>query len=428
MTIELADAERETPGARDLTSGVVEMPRKRRAGRRRTPKRGKPRNGGRGGGRPPIQLEFLFREEIAARYGEYEEILRWAMERIENLDQFLWQEVRNRSLNYVMACLELSGLRYFPERVCLRMLRHIMTWPRHEVLTLLKRKPIDRHFTRALFRLRRYPRLEALDDLLEVISSEKKRRILSMIQSDGWEFVEALRQVPEWMISLRLAKLLYVEVIYGHCVTDVISSTVLNAPAQWRESIAVSLKSASTPSELRALATRWKLKLTLNKPFPPPPIAGDEHLAPISSGADLAREGREMKNCVAEYAEGVIAGRYYFYRWLGSERATVRIISCQDGEWALNKCLGRENKMLTWDTERKIRDAVERMSGRADSKPAQAASQQKDQQRFDLMETMIRIMSLVYAVLITVMMAMWIAALAWLGGGLLWTLLFGENF
>ncbi|NEX23024.1 hypothetical protein G3480_22445 [Thiorhodococcus mannitoliphagus] len=60
--------------------------------------------------------------------------------------------------------------------------------------------------------------------------------------------------------------------------------------------------------------------------FPPPPLPGTPVIQPILNADDLAKEGRDMRHCVASYAGRVRNRRCYIYRLLEPERATIEIV------------------------------------------------------------------------------------------------------
>jgi len=91
--------------------------------------------------------------------------------------------------------------------------------------------------------------------------------------------------------------------------------------------------------------------------FPPPPLPGTEHILPITSAADLRREGRAQHNCVGSYAESVLNGKIYVYRVLKPERATLSIRPGFGGAWFISelKCTcnrdtskGTRGTVLEW--------------------------------------------------------------------------------
>ena len=59
--------------------------------------------------------------------------------------------------------------------------------------------------------------------------------------------------------------------------------------------------------------------------YPPPPIPGNEHIEPIRRVTELHNEGWTMQHCIASYADDVAANRYYIYRVLKPERATLAL-------------------------------------------------------------------------------------------------------
>ncbi|MBF0287844.1 MAG: PcfJ domain-containing protein [SAR324 cluster bacterium] len=60
--------------------------------------------------------------------------------------------------------------------------------------------------------------------------------------------------------------------------------------------------------------------------FPPPPIAGIPGvIEPITCRSELAKEGLEMKNCLASYTHAVAEGKCYIYKVLFPERASLEI-------------------------------------------------------------------------------------------------------
>jgi hypothetical protein len=61
------------------------------------------------------------------------------------------------------------------------------------------------------------------------------------------------------------------------------------------------------------------------RPFPPPPLPGNEVIQPLRSEEELVEEGRLMGHCVASYAAEVRSGRSYIYRVVSPERATLEI-------------------------------------------------------------------------------------------------------
>ena len=57
--------------------------------------------------------------------------------------------------------------------------------------------------------------------------------------------------------------------------------------------------------------------------YPPPPVPGTPDIIPITDSKSLALEGRIQHHCVGSYHRAILGARYYVYRVLRPERATL---------------------------------------------------------------------------------------------------------
>ncbi len=57
--------------------------------------------------------------------------------------------------------------------------------------------------------------------------------------------------------------------------------------------------------------------------YPPPPVPGTPDIIPITNSRDLALEGRIQHHCVGSYHRAILGERYYVYRVMQPERATL---------------------------------------------------------------------------------------------------------
>jgi hypothetical protein len=83
--------------------------------------------------------------------------------------------------------------------------------------------------------------------------------------------------------------------------------------------------------------------------WPPPPLSGTESIVPISSYDMLRKEGKSQRNCIAGYWRS-IAGekpRYYAYRVLKPQRATLMIVKRAGGSWMLQEAKVANNKPIS---------------------------------------------------------------------------------
>lgn len=111
-----------------------------------------------------------------------------------------------------------------------------------------------------------------------------------------------------------------------------------------------SLRAVSAPPGFSAWCDKWEMRLVEHVQFPAPPFVPVSHLQPIDSFDALRREGRDMRNCVADHVSDVVSGRTYFYRWRGAERATVMIERNEKGGWRVAEILGRNNREVQEQT------------------------------------------------------------------------------
>lgn len=80
-------------------------------------------------------------------------------------------------------------------------------------------------------------------------------------------------------------------------------------------------------------------------PLPRPPMPGiKDCIVPLCVKAELLAEGRIQKNCVASYAERVIAGECYIYRVLHPSRATLSVSLQSDGNWEIEELKASSNR------------------------------------------------------------------------------------
>lgn len=93
-----------------------------------------------------------------------------------------------------------------------------------------------------------------------------------------------------------------------------------------------------------------------NKPYPAPPITGIEHIEPIMNSQGLRDESEQQRHCVASYHSEIVQGRYYVYRVLEPERATlgVNILKTKNGNVSLriDQIRGYKNQKVKKETEK----------------------------------------------------------------------------
>lgn len=91
--------------------------------------------------------------------------------------------------------------------------------------------------------------------------------------------------------------------------------------------------------------------------LPAPPFAVRNMLEPLTTEMAMIHEGDEMRHCVATLVDKVVAGKAYYYRWLGPERATVAIRK-SDAGWIVGPIKGRRNAKISAATIVEITELV----------------------------------------------------------------------
>jgi hypothetical protein len=82
-----------------------------------------------------------------------------------------------------------------------------------------------------------------------------------------------------------------------------------------------------------------------------PPAHTSREILPITTGEQLALEGRQQHNCVASYWQRILAGELYIYKMFSPERATIALEF--DGRtWTLGQIAGPFNASAASETIR----------------------------------------------------------------------------
>lgn len=94
-------------------------------------------------------------------------------------------------------------------------------------------------------------------------------------------------------------------------------------PHRRRDLARVLASAACNAKRLRRTIDRLLDRAFEAAPFPPAPFPASGELLPLGSGSALRDEGRRMRSCVGQFAREVVEDQCYFYRWRGSEPATI---------------------------------------------------------------------------------------------------------
>ena len=93
--------------------------------------------------------------------------------------------------------------------------------------------------------------------------------------------------------------------------------------------------------------------------FPNPPLRGTAEIVPIRTLTELIEEGRAQSNCVATHAERIQSRYTFIYRVLKPERATLSIVRCADGDWAIGELKRHSNARVSPVTQQWVESWLE---------------------------------------------------------------------
>jgi len=95
------------------------------------------------------------------------------------------------------------------------------------------------------------------------------------------------------------------------------------------------------------------IKRAPNELYPPLPFPETEHIKAINSSNELYEEGFYMSHCVARYDIDIREGRYYVYKVLEPERATLGLRTLGDS-WEIDQLYKKYNEEVSLKTERVV--------------------------------------------------------------------------
>jgi len=79
--------------------------------------------------------------------------------------------------------------------------------------------------------------------------------------------------------------------------------------------------------------------------WPEPPLPGSDLIKPITSKKELVEEGKQLRHCIATYADHIAVGVYFAYRMSGPTRCTVGV-KWKGQRWVLDPLHGGANSSI----------------------------------------------------------------------------------
>jgi len=287
---------------------------------------------------------------LASRCGKYHYLALEAMRHVPEFTEFLEQEVNGAGMSYVLAVWALGKAVKQPRIFRLELAQRMMTLSRIRMLETLTDAPCSHALLRLLAKLPPDEiKLDVVWTAMDAMARPAMRKSLGGLKLMTAEALSELMQLPDWLVTPTLVHVLAGSLHEGQTLTSILPPSLLTAPEEAHERLRQSLSGAKTLAALEKRIYQWADRLYYEVSFPAPPMRGNDKLKPLRTGLMLRQEGWKMQNCVAGYAEDVLAGKSYFYAWRGNIRATVQLGHTHADRWRLTEALGSENEELPAD-------------------------------------------------------------------------------
>ena len=176
-----------------------------------------------------------------------------------------------------------------------------------------------------------------------------RKGLSSVLRTQGMELEDFISSVRE--INLRRVALILLDRHAAKLISQVVTATKTHFCLQ---NLADSLGAAIGDGDLNKWADEWFRRVAAMAAFPPPPLKTIYPLEPLSSLDAMRSEARKMRNCLADLIDKVFSGERYYYRWLGSERATVEFIVRNNSGLRIGAINGVGNRPVGKETYEEI--------------------------------------------------------------------------
>jgi len=312
----------------------------------------------------PIELR-----RIAGAFGSWQWIVLLIIRDMPEFESFLRNEIYGKGPGFVSGCFALADADKLSRLERNELCRRIMFEKRAHLIASLAG---EHHGTMSVNLLSKLDveasNAELCRQLLNVARDPVKVLLASHIQKLTFPIIWWINQVPAWMCSVNSLKALAecsgnLKLRLADDLIALCRLIEIRYPDQKRD-IGRALRNARDGEHILALRDSLHARLVDKMPFPPPPVAANDRLQPITSAKRMRAEARRMHNCLGSLAQSVLEGSRYFYRWNGSEPATVCLVKNPTGRWVLHDALGKDNEPITAKTKVEIETALQSALGR----------------------------------------------------------------
>ncbi|MBI78968.1 MAG: hypothetical protein CMQ51_00915 [Gammaproteobacteria bacterium] len=296
---------------------------------------------------------------LVAPFGQYSWILLDMIWQMPKFKKFLDQEIRINHGQYIVAVLALAKVRDITRGARRQIALDIMQTKRKLVIDSLVTSSKTSMFIKFLPKFgSNYYEPQVYEDVLNALVRPGIVRAISELQGGKPEILSVLMCLPEEFMVPAVVRMINSEKWGYYASLRNLVALMRLTPKSIQTRVFDALRSIRTSEEAQTMVSRWEQALIEKIHFPKPPLKAHRQLKPITSAAEMKKEGREMNNCLADLVTEVITKNKYYYRWEGPERATVCVMmvgfgenrhltSNTAGDWIFSHAAGVKNAELS---------------------------------------------------------------------------------
>ncbi len=289
---------------------------------------------------------------LIGELGRYQYLALEAIYYIDGFKDFLKQEKKTQSLNYIISVWSLANAKELPLLKRIELTKEAMYTERSKMLSILIGLKCKKRFLNII---NKFPPADIDRPLISKLYyfSENDKLYTALINNVVFKkstINKIYSELPDWLITAEIINALTGLPPYIDSLKSVFPPIILNAEKNRQKEILTILKDVKNYQSMEDKFAALTQKLKLKQVFPPPPFKESKKLEAIKNGFRLKQEGLQMHNCVAGYADYVLRGESYFYHWDdgSGEPATVQVNIEEDyNYWYLEEALGFNNEKLT---------------------------------------------------------------------------------
>ncbi len=285
--------------------------------------------------------------------------------------RFLDEEIFNDTQQFVFACFVLAKAEKLPRRRRRDLALQMMTRKRTDLLSELSGAMCARATLRVINKLGETPCEEHVyRAIIQFMANEDAAKALSHAEEIDPLAIEALNTLDRAFLLPNVIRAFLSEPDValalrtmsggpGFFGVEAVVELFPETPEPWQRRVIDSLARVGTIDEFMAWGDKWEERLVEIVRFPVPPIGPRQGLIPLSTPAAMRAAAREMQNCLGEMIPDVLSREVFFYRWDGSEPATVMLDQNPEGGWRFSHALGFGNEPLADHTRSHIQSLIE---------------------------------------------------------------------